>query len=343
VLQSWLENIDFSLNPPCLNLTDDLRIRALLKSEKDEFRRHRPHDLKILAGSPTCVIETVTKGLGGDGEGVEAELEQESVLVALLLYRDRLVTRSTTTWDEGDFVTADEGQEYLRSSYGPLWRMFVALHHRFPLELNQEDKNEFRTFWGKLEKSQKKAPWLSMCLGRFLSASGMVADPGMDAYRLVDYVISMEALLTRNEGAMSFKLPLRMALLLGRSAQETAVVFEFMRLVYRLRSKLVHGDEMPPMQLRSVKIRPEEALGRLHSYSRTCIRNSLDLIDAGIDSKANLLSLIDLAAVRTDMRESLLAFLSGRQGSEKLKADFNRFAELTFQPELHEERHGVLD
>jgi hypothetical protein len=343
VLQSWLENIQFSFYPPCMNLREDLRIRALLKREKEEFRRRNPYDLKILGGSPTCVIETVrdVMGLPGDRED-KVGLEQESVLATLLLYRDRLVTRNSTFWKEGDFVTADERQEYDLSWAEPLWRMFVAAHHRFPLELGNEDKDEFKNFWGKLERSEKKVPQLSRCLGRFLSASGMVTEAGMEIYRFVDYITSMEALLTERRDP-SLRLSLRMALLLGRSAQETAVAFEFMKLVYNLRSRLVHGDELPLIKLRDVDIRAEEALGRLHSYCRDCIRHSLDLVDAGFDSKEKLLRLIDLAILRTDMHASLWAFLGGKQSAEKLKDDFNQFDKLVFHPVLHEERHGALE
>jgi len=344
VFRSWLENIQFSFYPPCVNLRDDLRIRALLKREKEEFRRRNPYDLKILGGSPTCVIETVKDftGLPGDREDIEVSLEQESVLAALLLYRDRLVTRNSILWEEGDFVTADEQQEYDLSSAEPLWRMFVAAHHHFPLELANEDADGFRNFWVKLERSEKKVHQLSRCLGRFISASGMVTEAGKGIYRLVDYITSMEALLTKR-GEPSLRLSLRMALLLGRSARKTAVVFEFMKLVYDLRSRLVHGDELPPIELQRVPINTEEALGRLHSYCHDCIRHSLDLVDAGFDSKEKLLGLIDLALLRIDMRTSLWAFLGGKQSAEKLKDDFNQFDKLVFHPILHEERHGALE
>lgn len=344
VCQSWLENVGLSLYPPCLYLRDDLRIRALLKHEKEEFRHRSPYDLKTLGGSPACVIETVKDLMAfpGDREGIGVALEQESVLAALLLYRDRLVTRHSTSWKDGDLVTVDERQEYAPSSAEPLWKMFVAAHHRFPLELGNEDKDKFMSFWAKMENSGKKVPQLSTCLGRFVSASGMVTEAGMGVYRLVDYITSMEALLTTRWDP-SLRLSFRMALLLGRSAEKTAVAFEFMRLVYKLRSRLVHGDELPPIKLRDVDIRAEEALGRLHSYCRGCIRHSLDLVDAGFDTKEKLLRLIDLAVLRIDMRTSLWAFLSGNQSAEKLKDDFNQFDKLVFHPILHEERHGVLE
>jgi hypothetical protein len=343
VFRSWLENIQFSFYPPCVTLRDDLRIRALLKREKEEFRRRNPYDLKILGGNPTCVIETVRDfmGLPGGREDIEVGLEQESVLAALLLYRDRLVTRNSTLWEKRDFVTADERQEYDLSSAEPLWSMFVADHH-FPFELANEDANGFRNFWGKMERSEKKVPELSRCLGRFVSASGMATEAGMEIYRLVEYITSMEALLT-NHREPSLRLSLRMALLSGISAQNTTVVFEFMRDAYKLRSELVHGEKPRPIKLRDVHINAREALGRLHSYCRDCIRYSLDLVDAGFDSKKKLLPLIDLALLRTDMRASLWAFLGGKQGAEKLKDDFNQYDKLVFHPILHEERHGVLE
>ena len=342
--QSWLENIELSLYPPCLNLRDDLRIRAILKDEKEEFRRSNPYELKILGGSPTCVIETAKDltAAPGDTEGFRVILEQESVLTALLLYRDRLVTRHSTLWKEGDFAKLGGREEYASSSVEPFWRFFVARHHRFPLNLANEDKDKFESFWAKLERAERKVPQLSTCLGRFVSASGMVAETGMDIYRLVDYVTSMEALLTEDTGASSFRLALRMAMLLGESAPRANVVFEFMRFFYKVRSKLVHGEGPPPIELRGVKIETNEALGRLHSYCHGCIRRSLDLIDAGFEKK-KLLRLIDLAVLRTDMRTSLWSFLEGKQSAEKLNDDFNQFDKLVFHPILHEERSGVLE
>lgn len=217
--------------------------------------------------------------------------------------------------------------------------------HIFPLELDSEDRGPFRDLWEKVDRTQNEAPYLDVSTARFSMATRMAGDPAKPFYRFVDYITSMEALLTKNEPELSFKLPTRMGVLLGRSPQENQDVFDFMRAAYRVRSKLVHGEpvgKLLPLTIRGVQIGFEEAIGRLHSYCRDCIRYTVDLVDAGLKKKEELTDLLDYALVNTDLRISLMSFLHVTKAREEFLKDFQSACKASFQKTLHDERHGVL-
>jgi hypothetical protein len=294
------------------------------------------------------VIESLVvsdKPLLGSPELLDANLDQASVLEALLLYHDRLVKYLPGWIKEGEFAHVDKHTKFASEWDAPVWRDFVDLHHRFPLEIRNEDKDPFRSFWEKLRRSEKQERYLNIALGKFIMASDMAADAAKILYRLVDYVSSMEALLTTDEPEVSFKLPMRMATLLGRTPKESQDVFDFMRRTYRVRSKLVHGEKLNgvlPLTVRKVEIPLDEALGRFHSYSRDCIRSTVELIEAGFSNKRELLRLLDLARLRTDLLESMEAFIDGQREGKKLREDFDKVNSESFIPRLHDERDGVL-
>jgi len=347
VLQTWLDNLVLRFYPPCLDLRADLRIRGVLKEERKEMYGGEIKGFDRSIDSVSCVIETQLaseKDPWDRGAFFDQRLEQESVLEALLIYRDRLTKRQRENLRPGQFKQVDVHTEFDKS-VSPMWQHFVSLHHRFELEFQSEDRGPFKALWEKLNRSQKKAPYLEIGLGRLSLASQKAGEPGEVLYRLVDYVSSTEALLTVDEPEVSFKLPARMATLLGRSPKESQDVYDFMRQAYKLRSKLVHGEapkKLLPFKVRQTEVDFEEVLGRLHSYSRECIRFVIELVEADFEDKEELLRFLDLACVRSDLRQSMTAFLDSQQGVEKLKEDFKSAQEGTFHKTLHDERHGEL-
>lgn len=347
VARSYLDNVQLWFHPPCLNLSDDLRLRTVLLAERKEMYASIPHTLKMEVGSLSCAIETAvsTEALPTDGEMSRVDLDQQSVLEALLLYRDRLIKRQWDDWTERELANIDAQAEFADQSIPPLWRLFVSLHHKFPLELKAEEKNDFKSFWEKLVRCQTKATHLQISLGRFDLASEAAGDSGKVVYRLVDYVSSMEALITTNEPEVSFKLPMRMAILIGRSSNQNQDVFDFMRQVYKLRSKLVHGEapgRLLPFKVGRIEIDFEEVLGRLHSYAHDCLRFIVELIDAGFEKKTRLIDLIDYSALRSELHQSMMSFLDGGQDAERLKHELEYAERAPFCRTLHDERHGAL-
>lgn len=333
VIQRYLENMQILSHSPCLNLKDVLRIRRVMETERQKYRdfdSEHVHSRDI-----TCVIETSVapkKNLHASTEYRNALQEIDSVFHALLLYRDRLIKWKVNSESLGELANLNGTERYADQSARPLWRNFVSSHHQRPFELDTNDTADLKKCWEKLNRLWINPPYLQTSTVRFGMASQMAGIPARRQYRFVDYVTSMEALLTNNEPELSFKLPLRMASLLGRSSKEKQDIFDFMREAYGVRSDLVHGDNVSKvltLNVREVKIGFEEAIGRLHSYSRNCIQFAIDLLEAGFRKKDQLTRLLDLSTLRSDLRDLMLSFLGGGQNGEAL---FNKCLEASKEP-----------
>jgi hypothetical protein len=213
---------------------------------------------------------------------------------------------------------------------------------------------QFREFWLRYD-ALKRPYFLGASTARFDMATDMAGLPDKQLYRFVDYVTSMEALLLEGETELSFRLAIRMAVLLGGKPGHHQNVYEFMREVYKFRSALVHGSEPPPVEVKrgqnEVRIDLEEALGRLHSYSRRSIRDMIDLIDLlsrehplfqslnDNNKKKTILDLLDLSLVRNDLRELLNVFLERSQKGKELLDLYERARKTEFYATLLEEHN----
>ncbi|MHC1592740.1 MAG: hypothetical protein ACXQT1_01510, partial [Methermicoccaceae archaeon] len=94
--------------------------------------------------------------------------------------------------------------------------------------------------------------YIQLPLGRFNDAYSRMKDED----RLVDYIIVLESLLLSGGemSEMSYRLGLRAAHLLAKSAEDRERIFETVKAAYDLRSRVVHGNE----PTKKVKIGKEE-------------------------------------------------------------------------------------
>lgn len=334
VLRRYLENMQIPSESPCLNLKGMLRIRRLMKIERQEF--HDSYSEHFRTRHITCVIETSVAQknsipIHSSTNYKNALQEIDSVFHALLLHRDRLIKWTFNSEGYGELANSSGTEQYADQSSLPFWRGAVSSHHRQPFELDVNDITALKECWEKLNRIWTKSPYLQTSTIRFGMASQMAGIPARRQYRFVDYVTSMETLLTENDGESSFKLSLRMATLLGRSPKEKQGIFDFMRQAYGIRSDLVHGNNVsknPTLNVRGVKINFEEAIGRLHSYSRNCIKFAIDLHEAGF-GKEKLIRLLDCSILRDDLQGSISSFLDERQNGQALS---NKYLEASKEP-----------
>jgi hypothetical protein len=120
---------------------------------------------------------------------------------------------------------------------------------------------------------------------------------------------------------------MRTAAILGRSPRERHEVYEFMRKAYDVRSKLVHGKKAKLIAVRGRQINFDEALGRLHSYTRELLRRAFEILEIapiGVNRKGWLVDLLDMSLVRGDILGSLHAYLDHQVEGRKLIEDFHR-------------------
>jgi len=87
-------------------------------------------------------------------------------------------------------------------------------------------------------------PSIRVAISRTLSA---VTERGLSDDALIDYVIALENLFGGPGPKLEIRISNALAAVLGKDREQEADIAERSRCVYRARSKLVHGDELPEM------------------------------------------------------------------------------------------------
>jgi hypothetical protein len=91
-------------------------------------------------------------------------------------------------------------------------------------------------------------------------------DKGLSEDKLIDYFIAFEALFTREDDAVSYRLPLRASIFSGDDAAERERIFRLLTVGYKLRSALAHGQDQltQPIKVGGKKISPREFIDDIH-------------------------------------------------------------------------------
>ena len=337
------------------DLDDNLRLRPTLESERTALYRNQGKD--PAKGSSRdidnlcCVIEATTISMSpfDSGELQNAVQRTRLVWLALLLYFARIIKVKSWTSTPGKFVELGPNPEWAKCT-SPTWSFELPMLEKFNDPITYRELEKFRPWWCKFESLGPKPTFLLRALDRFGFATGVYGE-GMDVYQFVDYVTALEALLGESNEAQ-FKLSLRMAVLLGGSDEDHQNVLDFMKEAYNIRSVLVHGRFPDEIKVRSTQIKPTEALGRLHWYSRRCIWRVIALLILLKESpesekvwlqlnddklRHRVAGLLDYCLVREDMRKNLTDVLSNGSDPTILFKQYDDAVGGSYPPSMLEE------
>ncbi len=175
------------------------------------------------------------------------------------------------------------GQTLIQGSYG--------------YQLNDDLSEDIKSYWPaayELSTSLQKAPdkiptHLRISSLRF---SGSF-DKTTPEDQLIDYAIGFEALFTKENDAISYRLPLRAAVFGGDTPEERQRIFAIVKAAYDLRSSLAHGQNqlLEFIKIRGNKVPVPEFLKSLstilflcvHRFARCSKSNSKDVLLRAID------------------------------------------------------------
>lgn len=164
-----------------------------------------------------------------------------------------------------------------------------------PYALSAEEVARFETFWQKYRQARSRnRSRIDLALRRL--------NFGYDRIRpedkLIDYVIGLEALLTKgNEvGDLKYRLTLRGARLLGNDATIRAKVHTELDWAYRLRSHIVHGTEVgPSVTIEQETVPFDELVERIAQHLRDAIRQFM--MRTTSKSEADVIKELDREAI----------------------------------------------
>ena len=95
-------------------------------------------------------------------------------------------------------------------------------------------------------------------LGRSIKRFSQAIENDSDLNKVVDFITCLESLYSSKELELSHRFAMRIASVLGQTPKEKIKIEELMRQLYNLRSKIVHGDTIPPVELDGKVIGSEE-------------------------------------------------------------------------------------
>ena len=222
-----------------IELSEDLRIREILDKERKLIResdRMLPAPV-FLHGA----IETLKYGLE-----ISYETKAEALMIpppsvneeirravsALRLYKAGKV---------GCNIILVSSEKPLIDFCGPLPNISFPMFGR-EYVLTEVEIEEFKKFWNifkTINTTKEGLEFLGAATRRFNYA--YERQKGED--ELIDHMISFESLFLEREPELGYRMSLRTALMLAQKGDEQKCIFSNMRTAYKLRCKIVHGED----------------------------------------------------------------------------------------------------
>lgn len=115
-----------------------------------------------------------------------------------------------------------------------------------PYELDRETAHKLQAAWPKLlQIARDDSHYLGTAARRLVDGLGRIRPD--DA--VIDFSIGLEALLSPGEQELSYRIPMRAAYVMAWEGGEIGKTFKDLRALYKVRSKIVHGDKVSQPRL----------------------------------------------------------------------------------------------
>lgn len=140
-----------------------------------------------------------------------------------------------------------------------------------PYKLLNSEIDDFKSFWNENESNLLTKKDLSVGLDRFSQST--IRDNSED--RIIDLMIASEAFfLTDGNSELQYKFAQRAAMYLGKNSEQKKSIFEFMKKIYEVRSKIVHGNtpKLPKKSDGSIYATLGDVCDDLEEYLRQTIK-----------------------------------------------------------------------
>ncbi|MFZ0183534.1 MAG: hypothetical protein WAL88_01710 [Nitrosotalea sp.] len=116
------------------------------------------------------------------------------------------------------------------------WPHYGSIHYK-PYSLTKKEAEIIYSHIVKLRESRYRFLTLALKFYRKAKLQEELSD------KLISYFISLESLFTDESTEITFRFSRRMAILLGKTSQQRKKLVEMGKKMYKLRSKVVHGNE----------------------------------------------------------------------------------------------------
>lgn len=145
-----------------------------------------------------------------------------------------------------------------------------------PCKLNDDELDELCKLLQVINHPvSRQSRSVTICLRRIGYANTRMS--GED--RLLDIMMALEALVLADSGKpenrqeLSFRLAIRLARFLGGNGDEMLLTYNLVRAAYKLRSKVIHGDQLEPVDA--------EVIGKIEDLTKSATRKYLQTLSDG--------------------------------------------------------------
>jgi len=173
---------------------------------------------------------------------------------------------------------------------------------KYLLEYESFNKKDFEKFinnFSKINFTIGKYVFLGRSMKRFSQA----IENENELDKIIDFVTCLESLYSSNEQQLSYRFAMRTANVLGQSPHDKMDIQDFILEIYNLRSKIIHGDEIPLIEVHHKKIELETCLKNLEMIARNSIKLFLKLIN-NFESKEKLHEMIDYSIYDPNLQKT---------------------------------------
>ena len=168
-----------------------------------------------------------------------------------------------------------------RAIYGKGFRSGIVPPRIYTL--NKSEIHSILKLWRRFkafrrnEGSSEEANYFNIALKRFNFG---IEETDVEN-KIIDFIIGFEALCLSDSFELGYKLSNRVAILLAKNSGEAEKIREFMKIAYRVRSKIVHGDKTKPIIIAGKSIDLGPFTLKLEEYLRKLLKIFLALSTKG--------------------------------------------------------------
>ena len=251
-----------------INFGDELCLQKISDYENDLASEYK-HNLICYYKTPKIIGETESTTKSDDYSIIRKKILD--LILILRLYRSGKIGIDDIVISESIFG----GRLQMRNPSYEVSYGYPSQHY----QLREEDGEKIKILSTEYEKI-KKPTFLNNVINRFLSSytQSTVED------RILDLIISLEALFLPETDELKQKLAIRTALFLETDSIERNWIYNIIRKGYDIRSQIAHGNETSKNNffIQNKEISLNEIADLIESYSRKSIKKFIDKeIDSG--------------------------------------------------------------
>ncbi len=205
-------------------------------------------------------VDLVSKEANESGDLFDQIIKALRIMKNSAVYRDHVISTEMLTF----------------TPYAGIISRFPFLENTVignKLVISKDEDKELISIFENISKNENKSFQIAS------NRLGFGLERRFDEDRLIDYMIGLESIyLPDGQDELTFRLSLRIAFLMGKDVAERKDIFRFIKKMYHLRSKLVHGKKYDLTKDDVARI--EEILRRsLKMFLSDPIQFSLDQFD----------------------------------------------------------------